>query len=204
MNIRAPRLRRWWLLPALLLLAWSGGFVWFLRIAERPPAVFERADGIVVLTGGADRIEEGLRLLTEGRAGRLLISGIGGKADLAAIAHGLGFDTAALADRVKLGREAMSTHGNAAETAAWVHDNRIGTLMVVTAWFHMPRAIVELQRTLPGVLLLPEPVHAQLRKGRPDPGFGATARLLVEEYTKYLIALAGLTTYLPAREATHA
>ena len=149
-------------------------------------------------------IEEGLRLLTEGRAARLLISGIGGKADLAAIAHGLGFDTAALADRVKLGREAMSTHGNAAETAAWVHDNRIGTLMVVTAWFHMPRAIVELQRTLPGVLLLPEPVHAQPRKGRPDPGFGATARLLVEEYTKYLIALAGLTTYLPAREATHA
>jgi uncharacterized SAM-binding protein YcdF (DUF218 family) len=204
MNIRAACLRRWWLLPALLLLAWAGGFVWFLRIAEQPPAVFGRADGIVVLTGGADRIEEGLRLLNGGRAGRLLISGIGGKADLAAVAHGLGFDTVALADRVKLGREAMSTHGNAMETAAWVHDNRIETLIVVTAWFHMPRAIAELQRMLPGVLLLPEPVHAQPRQGRPDSGFVATARLLIEEYTKYLIALTGLTTYLPAREASHA
>lgn len=203
MTVRAACPRRWWLLPALLLFVWVGGFLWFLRMAEQPPAAFGRADGIVVLTGGAERIEEGLRLLADDRAGRLLISGIGGKADLAAVAHGSGVDTAALADRVKLGREAMSTHGNALETAAWARDNRIGTLIVVTAWFHMPRALIELHRMLPGVVLLPEPVHAQPRQGRPEPGIGGTARLLVEEYSKYLVALTGLTTYLPAREAAH-
>jgi uncharacterized SAM-binding protein YcdF (DUF218 family) len=196
-------LRRWWLLPTLVLCAWVGGFLWFLWLAERPPAEFGRVDGIVVLTGGGERVEEGLRLLAENRAERMLISGIGGHADLAALAHGSGVDIATLGDRVTLGRDAMSTHGNAVETRAWVHDNKIVTLVVVTAWFHMPRALTELHRMLPGVVLLRDPVHAQLRQGRPDPGLTATARLLVEEYSKYLIALAGLTNWLPAREASH-
>ena len=203
MTTKAAGRRRLWMLPALLLLAWAGGFLWFLRLADQPPATFDRADGIVVLTGGAERIEEGLRLLAENRAGHLLISGIGGKAELAVLAHGSGIDTAPLADRVKLGREAMSTRGNALETAAWAHDNGIETLIVVTAWFHMPRALAELHRTLPHVVLLPEPVHAQPRQGRPDSGVTGNARLLLEEYSKYLIAITGLNTYLPAREGPH-
>ena len=193
--------RRWWVLPILLVLALGGGFLWFLRIAEQPPAGFTRADGIVVLTGGAERVEAGLRLFAAGRAERLLISGIGGKAALSVLAHGSGVDVAALADRVTLGREAMSTHGNALETASWVHGNGIRTLVVVTSWFHMPRALVELHRVLPGVVLLPEPVHVQYGPGRGEPSFAAAARRLVQEYSKYLVAMTGLTTYLPEREA---
>lgn len=194
-------IRRWWFLPVLLVAAWGAGFIVYLRQADRPPAESARADGIVVLTGGAERIEVGLRLLAENRAGLLLISGIGGKADLALLARGTGIDTAALAERVKLGREATSTHGNALETASWARDNRIGTLIVVTAWFHMPRALTELHRMLPGVTLLPEPVHSQ--RARPDAGWAGNARLLADEYAKYLIALTGLTAYLPMREGTH-
>ncbi len=198
----ASCLRRWWALPALLLTAWVGGFAWFLWLAERPAATFGRADGIVVLTGGAERVEEGLRLLFEDRAAHLLISGIGGKAELSAIAHGSGIDTAPLADRVRLGREAMSTHGNARETASWVNEYRIRSLIVVTAWFHMPRALSELHRMLPDVVLLPEPVHAQRGNGRPEPSIASTGRILLEEYSKYLIAITGLTGYLPAKGAT--
>ncbi len=196
-------MKRWWLPPALLILAWGGGFVGYWRLAEQPAAAGVRADGIVVLTGGADRIEVGLRLLADNRAPILLISGIGGKADLPTLARGSGVDTAALADRVKLGRAATSTHGNALETAAWARDNGIGKLIVVTAWYHMPRALTELRRTVPGVALLPEPVHVQPGHGRSEPGLTATARLLAEEYTKYLVALTGLTDYLPVREGAH-
>jgi uncharacterized SAM-binding protein YcdF (DUF218 family) len=202
MTALASCLLRWWTLPALLLAAWVGGFAWFLWLAERPAATFGRADGIVVLTGGAERVEQGVRLLFENRGEHLLISGIGGRAELSVIAHGSGIDTAPLADRVRLGREAMSTHGNARETASWVNEYHIRTLIVVTAWFHMPRALSELHRMLPNVLLLPEPVHAQRGAGRPEPGIAATSRLLLEEYSKYLIALTGLTGYLPAKQAT--
>ena len=194
--------RRLWLVPAILALVWGVGFLWFLRLAEQPAAPLSRADGIVVLTGGAERIEAGLRLLADDRARTMLISGIGGKADLAVLAHGSRVDTTALAERVKLGREATSTHGNALETATWVHDNRIGTLIVVTAWYHMPRALTELHRIVPGVILRPEPVRAQVRPGHPDPGVIGTTKLLLEEYMKYLVAVTGLTTYLPMREAT--
>ncbi len=195
--------RRWMLPPAVLVFAWGAGFLGYLRLAEQAAPIVGGTDGIVVLTGGADRIEVGLRLLADRRGRLLLISGIGGKADLPTLARGSGVDTATLADRVKLGRKATSTHGNALETAAWVRDNEIASLIVVTAWFHMPRALVELRRAVPGVALVPEPVRAQPGHGRPDVGFIGTARLLAEEYTKYLVALTGLTLYLPLREGAH-
>ena len=194
-------MRRWWPAPALLALAWGVGFVWFLHLATLPAVPVAHADGIVVLTGGAERIEAGLRLLAGDRARSMLISGIGGKADLAALAHGSGVDTASLTDRITLGRAAMSTHGNALETATWVRDNRIGTLIVVTAWYHMPRALTELRRMLPGVTLLPEPVRAQPKPGHADPSVTGTTRLLIEEYSKYLVVLTGFATYFPMREA---
>lgn len=193
--------RRWWLIPALPILAAAAGFSWFLYLTERPAAVFDRADGIVVLTGGAERIEAGIRLLAGEKAATMLISGIGGRGELALLARGSGVDTASLADRVKLGREATSTHGNALETAAWARDNRIGTLIVVTAWYHMPRALVELHRMLPGVTLLPDPVRAQPTRARTVAGTFANLRLLSEEYAKYAIVVTGLTAYLPVRDA---
>ena len=58
----------------------------------------------------------------------------------------------------------------------------------------MPRALTELRRAMPGVTLYPEPVL------RPQAGFLGplvTLRLTAEEYTKYLLALAGLTTLFP-------
>ena len=188
-------IRRWWGVPAVLALAmvlWAGGFPWFLRQIEQPAPPLDKADGIVVLTGGADRIEAGLRLLAEGRATWLLISGIGGRADLTTLTRGSGVDVTPLAERIKLGRKAASTRGNARETAAWARDNGIGTLIVVTAYYHMPRALTELRAALPDVVLRAAPVHAH--------GGPATTRLLAEEYSKYLLARAGLTAWLPARE----
>jgi uncharacterized SAM-binding protein YcdF (DUF218 family) len=65
---------------------------------------------------------------------------------------------------------------------------------VVTAFYHMPRALTELRRSLPDVLLYAYPV---LSPG----GFGAERlvglRLLAEEYSKYLLAAAGVSGWGP-------
>jgi hypothetical protein len=53
------------------------GFAWFVVQASRPTPPPPHADGIVALTGGADRVETALRLLAAGDAGKLLVSGIG-------------------------------------------------------------------------------------------------------------------------------
>jgi len=179
----------------MIVLGWGGGFVWYLSAIGRSAADVGHADGIVVLTGGADRVEAGLHLLVEDHARLLLISGIGGHADLGTLARGSEVDTVPLARRIALGRTAASPRGNARETAAWAAENRIETLIVVTAWFHIPRAMQQLHRVMPEVALIPAPVppHA-------GTGWTATARLLTEEYSKYLIALTGLDDWLPARE----
>jgi uncharacterized SAM-binding protein YcdF (DUF218 family) len=165
---------------------------------DPPPA---HADGIVALTGGAGRVELALRLLAKGRADALLVSGIGGNTDLATLGHMAGVNTAPLADRITLGRYAASTRDNGVETAAWAEQNRIRSLIVVTAAFHMPRALAELHDAVPRVKLYAWPIYAPaaggtgiMVEGRPG------LRLEAEEYTKFLLAAAGLTAWLPHRD----
>jgi uncharacterized SAM-binding protein YcdF (DUF218 family) len=186
------------LLLALAVVAsacWIAGFVWFLnanrRVPEPPP---DHTDGIVALTGGAGRVELALRLLVGGQADKLLLSGIGGGFDLAALGRRAEIDTSPLADRITIGRYAASTHGNGVETAAWAEQNRIHTLIVVTAAFHMPRALEELHRALPDVQLFPVTV----RSATPHmPHLKQEA----EEYTKFLLTTAGLSDWFPHRES---
>ena len=45
-----------------------------IETAEREPA--RHADGIVALTGGADRVSDAVELLAQGHADRLLITGV--------------------------------------------------------------------------------------------------------------------------------
>ena len=132
------------------LLVWVIGFAWFVQIAGRAGQVPPHSDGIVAFTGGADRVETALRLLAEQRGDKLLLSGIGGGAELAELAPRAGVDPLPLASRVTLGRSATTTRGNAQETAAWARANEIHSLLVVTAAYHMPRALAELSSRVTG------------------------------------------------------
>ncbi|HJS88024.1 MAG TPA: YdcF family protein, partial [Acetobacteraceae bacterium] len=107
-------------------------------------------------------------------------------------ARAAGLDPAPLAQRVTLGSGAASTHGNAEEIAAWARANRLRSLIVVTAFYHMPRALAEIGRALPDVTLYP----ASVSPARAGDGIGGV-RLLAEEYTKYLGAELGLTALAP-------
>jgi uncharacterized SAM-binding protein YcdF (DUF218 family) len=178
---------------------WLGGFVWFMHFTRRPAEPPPHTDGIVALTGGAGRVELALHLLASGQADRLLLSGIGGGTDLPTLGRRAGIDTTPLADRVTLGRYAASTRGNGVETAAWAEQNRISSLIVVTAAYHMPRALAELHQALPDRQLFPWPVlppSAEAGSGEHGPGL----RVEAEEYTKYLITASGLSAWFPHRE----
>lgn len=195
------------------------GFAWFLAAAVAPPAEPQRhADAIAVLTGGAERVATGLRLLREGRADRLMISGVHPDVTLAELARlaepdraapgveGPGIalpegpggnpreDQEADAARVTLDRVATTTHGNAREIAAWARAAGVRSIRVVTAGYHMPRATLELRRAFPEAILLPHPVLPPTLRNA-----GTTARLrtwslLLGEYLKWLGAAAGLAS----------
>ena len=183
-------------LLALPLLAWGAGFAWFVHRAGTPSALPERADGIVALTGGSGRIEAALRLLAEGRARVALLSGIGGGAELRELAARAGVQPEELGGRVTLGRLATSTHGNAAEAAAWARANGVRSLIVVTASYHMPRALTEMAQAMPDVDLRPVPGHTASDAGAAVDGRGRHDATDGGGYTKWLAAALGLSRFV--------
>lgn len=171
------------LAAACLATGWACGFAWFVHRATERPDLPPHADGIVALTGGADRIPAALALLSAGAADTLLISGAGPDVTAA----DLGISDPALARRVTLGHEAVTTAGNAAETAAWAVSQGLHSLIVVTASYHMPRALAELGHALPEVALYPVPVYPRgVRAG----GWRALW-LMAREYDKFVAAKFG-------------
>ncbi len=169
------------------------GFVWYLDTAAATPAEpFRHTDGIVVLTGGSERVRTGLALLVSDHAGRLLVSGAHPDVTLADLAASAGQPLAPLLARVTLGHSARTTHGNAVETAAWARAEGIRSIRLVTAGYHMPRARLEIRRLLPsGVDLIPHPVQpVGLRQGDAA-GRTRTWSLLVGEYAKLIGAWLG-------------
>ncbi|WBV42643.1 YdcF family protein [Pseudoroseomonas cervicalis] len=184
---------RLWLLPALLAILVVAGFALFTgQSRARPELPLRQTDGIAVLTGGPQRVDAGLRLLAGGHARALIISGTGRDATLEELARRAGLPDPlpeGFAARVTLGREATSTRGNGQEVAEWAEARQIRSLRVVTAAFHMPRALLELRRTLPGVALVPHPVQA----AGPRPG------LLLREYGKFIGAMLGLSALKPEK-----
>ncbi len=168
----------------VLLLGLAGGFAVFLdRAWMRAPGAGAPSAGIAVLTGGPERVETGLGLLLLREDGRLIVSGVGPESGLAELARRAGLEAADVADRTALGREATSTRGNAREVAAWARAAGMREITVVTAGFHMPRALLELRRAMPEGAFRPHPV----------PPFVARPVPMLREYLKLLGAGLGLS-----------
>ena len=193
------KLRRLWLFALALLLLWFGGFIWFLRAVQETVGDASTTDAIVVLTGGTERVETGFRLLDEGLAPRLFVSGVHPESRLADLARGAGLDPARLQGRVELGHAAASTRGNAVEIAAWARPRQIAKIRLVTAGYHMPRARTELRRAMPGLRVQAHPVTpARLRA---EGAFWQPRNwgLLFGEYMKFLGAELGLSAIFGGR-----
>ena len=177
----------------LALILWGGGLVAFAaRVAHSTPAPTPpKAEGLVVLTGvSSQRIEAGMRLLRKGEAQRMLISGVNRDATRADIKRmAPASSTAVYNCCVDLGFEAVDTIGNARETAEWVRARGYDTLIVVTADYHMPRALLELRSALPQTTLIPYPVATNELNARRWWRSQNDARRMIVEYAKYLVIL---------------
>ena len=146
------------------------------------------ADGIVVLTGGSSRVSDAMELLAGGYGKRLLISGVHPTNAASDISRSLPDNQSLLGCCVDLDRSAVNTRSNAAETRRWARDRGFKSLIVVTSNYHMPRAIVELSHAMPDITLIPFAVVGDKWRDEPWWTSGATLRLLLSEYVKYVAA----------------
>ena len=174
---------------ALSFMVGAIGFVAFLaqlRSGELKPSA--NADGIVVLTGGSSRVADALELLANGFGKRLLISGVHPTNDASDISRTLPDNQSLMTCCVDLDRSAVNTRSNAAETRRWAHERGFKSLIVVTSNYHMPRAFVELAHAMPDIELIPFAVVGDRWRDEPWWTSGATLRLLLSEYAKYVAA----------------
>src|SRR5205823_1857129 len=139
-------------------LAYAIGFVFFVSSLPAAPATPPKADGIVALTGGGERLDTAVALLEHGVGKRLLVSGVSQettKETVGKMSEG-GARFACCAD---IGYAAEDTHGNAAEAAEWARGHHFTSLVIVTSRYHMPRTLQEFSATMPHVALIPYPVN---------------------------------------------
>lgn len=167
----------------------AGFFAFVAHLARQERTPEGRTDGIVALTGGAQRIGDAIDLLAAGYGRRLLITGVNERTSREEIARLNPTQRQLIACCVDLDYRARNTIGNAIETRRWMRTHHFSTVAVVTSNYHMPRTLVELDHALQdNERIVPHPVVTE--------GFDAdawwrnppAARLLASEYVKFLVS----------------
>lgn len=163
---------------ALLLILYGLGFVLF-GVTLGKPAKDSAAvtDGIVVITGGAGRIEHGVDMLADGKGQRMLVAGADPAVTKGDLVRRLGGQRRLVQCCVDLGSESVDTRSNAEETRRWLERRKFKSVRLITSDWHMRRARYEFRRELEGKYeIVPDAV-------RTEPGF----MTLFAEYNKYLL-----------------
>nr|WP_155294158.1 YdcF family protein [Rhizobium rhizogenes] len=166
-----------------------GGFLHFAdSITTLKPPLEPKADAIIVLTGGYQRIDQAVELLRTGAGNRLLISGAHPTTTPSQIRKLTQSPANLFNCCVDIGYDAIDTIGNAREAAKWIHARGYKSILVVTNNYHMPRSLAELKYVDPGTDYIPYPVvnsDLKTKNWFTDPN---ALRTMIYEYAKVLLA----------------
>ena len=167
-------------------------FIGFIRFATiiasfnqpSPPV----GDGIVVLTGGKSRIDSALQLLEDGRAKRLLITGVYRETTKNTIMSLFPAQKELFSCCIDLDWNAMDTKQNGLETAKWMEKQKFSSLIVVTSDYHMPRSMLEMTRAMPDIRLLPYVARNKNAPKQAVIGDSEHLRMMVREFIKTMVS----------------
>tara|TARA_B100000768_G_C11235461_1_gene357042 strand:+ start:680 stop:1294 length:615 start_codon:yes stop_codon:yes gene_type:complete len=150
---------------------------------------------IVILTGGSNRIKDGLKIInnvdifTKANL-KILISGTGKgftKKSLKEMLT-LNINLKLLECCIELESISKDTYSNASETYKWVKMNNINKFILITSNYHMPRAILEFKNKMPNLEIFIYPITPKNHDITNWLNSSETFSLIFIEYSKLLIA----------------
>ena len=150
---------------------------------------------IVILTGGSNRIKDGLKIInnvdkfTEANL-KILISGTGKGFTKISLKKMItsNFNLKLLECCIELESVSKNTYSNASETYKWAKTNNIKKFILITSNYHMPRAILEFRNKMPNLEIFTYPITPKNHDINKWLNSSETFYLIFTEYSKLLIA----------------
>ena len=153
------------------------------------------SSNIVILTGGANRIKDGLKIIEDFKNSKninykILVSGTGMGFTKSSLKKKLGpnFNSQLIQCCIDLDGISKNTSTNAIETFKWASKNDIKEFILITSNYHMPRAILEFNNIMPNLKIYTYAIIPEKHNIENWLSSYQTFSLIFKEYCKYIVA----------------
>ena len=154
-----------------------------------------KSPNIVILTGGANRIKDGLKIIQDFKNSKninykILVSGTGMGFTKSSLKKKLGpnFNSQLIQCCIDLDGVSKNTLTNASETFKWAYKNDIKEFILITSNYHMPRAILEFKNVMPNLKIYTYAITPKKHDIKNWLSSYQTFSLVFTEYCKFIIA----------------
>ena len=155
--------------------------------------ISKKSSDIVILTGGTNRIKDGLKIVNKFEKSstfnsKILVSGTGKGFTKMSLAKNIDFDFNLIECCIELDSISTNTYSNAFETLKWAEKNNISEFILITSNYHMPRAFLEFKYRMPNLKIFTYPITPKKHNINNWLSSFQTFSLVLSEYCKFLVA----------------
>ena len=155
----------------------------------------KESSNIVILTGGTNRIKDGLKIINKFDKSqkynfKILVSGTGKGFTKNSLIKQIGpnFNPKYIECCIYLDSVSKNTFTNAIETSKWAKRNDIQEFILITSNYHMPRAILEFKNIMPNHKIYTFPITPRKHNIKKWMSSYETFSLIFKEFCKYIIS----------------
>ena len=153
------------------------------------------SSNIVILTGGTNRIKDGLKIIEGFNKSRkinfkILVSGTGKGFTKKILMKQIepNFNPDLIECCIDLDSVSKNTFTNAIETSKWARKNNISKFILITSNYHMPRAILEFKNIMPNKKIYTFSIKPKKHNIKKWLHSYQTFNLIFLEFCKYIFA----------------
>jgi len=158
-------------------------FYTFINKQTNKISTYRGVDAIIVFTGGENRVQSGIDLISNNVGKRLFISGVNPDTNIFDISEQILSDEDLLNCCIDLGKKANNTIENAIESIDWIKNNNYKNVIIVTSNYHMKRSLFILKNFDRSINFIPHNVQSKFLQNKNIPIY-AKMKTIISEYAK--------------------